>query len=275
MAVYTTQVRTIVESYTEQKRMGASAIDRMVAEAIPFIFSDTWDTYNSDHKSELCAKILEHFYFREIGYETVPLWKFALNRKLNEIMPKYNKMYEIVEKAYINPLNIYDMTEEEQANQNENATTDAQGTSKNSTIMQAGNTSTSEGTSKADSTSNSTAEAWQKYNDTPQGGLQGLDTDAYLTNATKNVSDTDGTTSNTSTSNTTAESDSHSNSETETSNNQSSKGVIERLMDRTRHTHGINGSKSYAELAKQAMEMYINVDMEIIKELEPLFIQLW
>lgn len=275
MAVYTTQVRTIVESYTEQKRMGASAIDQMVAEAVPFIFSDTWSTYNAEHKTELCSKILEHFYFREIGYETVGLWKFALNRKLNEIMPKYNKMYEIVEKAYINPLNAYDMTEEENANQNENATTDAQGNSKNTTSMKGGSTSTSEGNSKADSTSSSTAEAWQKYNDTPQGGLQGLDTDAYLTNATKNVSDTDGTTSNTSTSSTSAESDSHSNSETETSSNQSSKGVIERLMDRTRHTHGINGSKSYAELAKQAMQMYINVDMEIIKELEPLFIQLW
>lgn len=275
MAVYTTQVRTIVESYTEQTRMGASAIDRLVAEAIPYIFSDTWNTFNPDHKKELCAKILEHFYFREIGYETVPLWKFALNRKLNEIMPKYNKMYEIVEKAYINPLNIYDMTEEENTNQNENASSSNEGNSKNTVTTDSSSTSNTASDSKADSTSNSTAEAWQKYNDTPQGGLHGLDTDTYLTNATKNVSDTDGTTTNNSTATSNAEGKSNTTSDSETSTSNQSKGVIERLMDRTRHTHGINGSKSYAELARQAMEMYVNVDMEIINELEPLFMQLW
>ena len=39
-------------------------------------------------------KITRHFYFREIGFETVGRFLFELETKLNEIMPFYNKMYE-------------------------------------------------------------------------------------------------------------------------------------------------------------------------------------
>lgn len=44
------------------------------------------------YRETLNAKILNHFYFREIGYETPAQFKFCLNRKMNEIMPTYNKL---------------------------------------------------------------------------------------------------------------------------------------------------------------------------------------
>ena len=40
--------------------------------------------------------ILNHFIMRRIGYETVTAFKIALNVKLNEIMPMYNKMIDSV-----------------------------------------------------------------------------------------------------------------------------------------------------------------------------------
>ena len=275
MAHYTTEVRTICEALTSNVRSGASKIDDIVNEAIPKIFTDNWETYNPEHKTELCDKILKHYYFREIGVETVPLWIFMLNRKLTEIMPKYNKMYEVVEKAYINPLNMYDMTETENITGDE--TTTLNGSTQSTSSGEMSGTNTGSGTSESTSTSDSNAvsEAWQKYNDTPQGGITGLDQDMYLTNATKNTStsDSDTTSDSKSTSTSNATSESTSSSTSQSSND--STGVVKSLEERIRNTKGINGQKSYFELARQALDMYVNVDMQVIKELETLFMQLW
>lgn len=40
--------------------------------------------------------ILNHFIMRRIGYETVTAFKIALNVKLNEIMPMYNKLFDSI-----------------------------------------------------------------------------------------------------------------------------------------------------------------------------------
>ena len=50
--------------------------------------------FDENYRSVLETKILRHYYTREIGFETVGLWKHYLKTKLNEIMPKYNKLYE-------------------------------------------------------------------------------------------------------------------------------------------------------------------------------------
>ena len=42
----------------------------------------------------LNRKIIDHFYFYEIGQETTDMFRFILNRTMREIMPYYNKMYE-------------------------------------------------------------------------------------------------------------------------------------------------------------------------------------
>ena len=47
-------------------------------------------------KSEFECMILNHFMMRRIGYETVTAFKMALNVKLNEIMPMYNKLFESI-----------------------------------------------------------------------------------------------------------------------------------------------------------------------------------
>lgn len=47
-------------------------------------------------KSEFECMILNHFMMRRIGYETVTAFKIALNVKLNEIMPMYNKLFESI-----------------------------------------------------------------------------------------------------------------------------------------------------------------------------------
>lgn len=50
--------------------------------------------FSESHRKELNEKIVNHFRYREIGYETVTQFIFALNRKMFEIMPFYNQLYE-------------------------------------------------------------------------------------------------------------------------------------------------------------------------------------
>ena len=48
-------------------------------------------------KEDFEILILNHFLMRRIGYDTLNAFKIALNVKLNEIMPIYNKMFDMLE----------------------------------------------------------------------------------------------------------------------------------------------------------------------------------
>ena len=48
-------------------------------------------------KADFETMILNHYLMRRIGYETVTAFKIALNVKLNEIMPMYNKLFESIQ----------------------------------------------------------------------------------------------------------------------------------------------------------------------------------
>lgn len=44
-------------------------------------------------KKELEQMFVDTFYFHEIAYETIDMWKHALKAKMRLIMPKYDKLY--------------------------------------------------------------------------------------------------------------------------------------------------------------------------------------
>ena len=48
-------------------------------------------------KEDFEVMILNHFLMRRIGYDTMTAFKIALNVKLNEIMPIYNKMFDALD----------------------------------------------------------------------------------------------------------------------------------------------------------------------------------
>ena len=108
---------------------------------------DPFPIWSEDHRGELEKKIIEHYYFRQIGFETVGRFKFKLNTRLREIMPRMNELYKTTLFKY-NPIENYNMEE--------------QGTDKRT----------------ADS------ESLGKYAETPGSELTGLVEGKYLTNAT-------------------------------------------------------------------------------------------
>lgn len=52
--------------------------------------------FDEKYRRVLNKKLLNHYWMREIGFETAGLFKFMLNRSMVEIMPYYNQLYESV-----------------------------------------------------------------------------------------------------------------------------------------------------------------------------------
>jgi hypothetical protein len=157
MSVYTIQLRNLIENGVK-------------------IFDFDYPIFDPAYKPVLEQKILDWYYFREIGLETPAQFKHFLKAKLHVIMPYYNEWYasNVVFKTY-DPYKNKNVTQ-----------TDTR-------------TSTQDGTGKTDSTNNTsgTTTAKETFSDTPQAKLQGLD---YATNYTETEGDTGGESSGTSTS---------------------------------------------------------------------------
>lgn len=94
MAKYTTEIRSICEHYAGlTESTGFEDVDEIIEKARNKIFQN-YPIFNESHRAELEHKILKHYYMREIGFETVGLFKLFLNERMAEIMPYYNKLYE-------------------------------------------------------------------------------------------------------------------------------------------------------------------------------------
>ena len=95
MSKYTTEVRYICERAAGlDQSVGYNDVESTIAAAIPKIFDFDFPIFDASYRNVLETKILKHYYTREIGFETVGLWKLKLNTALNEIMPFYNQLYE-------------------------------------------------------------------------------------------------------------------------------------------------------------------------------------
>ena len=94
MAKYTTEVRSICEHYAGlRESTGFEDVDEIIEKSRNKIFQN-YPIFSEEHRAELEHKILKHYYMREIGFETVGLFKLFLNERMAEIMPYYNKLYE-------------------------------------------------------------------------------------------------------------------------------------------------------------------------------------
>lgn len=280
MSKFTTEVRHICETYSGDPTLSP---EEQIDIAKDEIFNDSWNAETEEHKEELERKILRHYYMREIGAETVPLWKFQLNTKLAEIMPKYNIMFNALNDVKGKLFETVDFWEESEGTADGTSESTSNGTSHATTHDSDTQTSksTAEGSSENHTTANSTgqSEAWQKYNDTPQGAVTGLESDTYLTNATKNVADNSGT--NKSDSNGSSK-DSTDNTTTGTSDttsdaNSTSKdsGKDHNENTNSRHVAGKNSGGDYLDQYIKLMNNYNDIDQMVIAELEPLFFGLW
>ena len=219
MSNYTTEVRFIVEQASGlNASVGYNSINKMISSALPKIFDFDFPIFDESYRSILETKILKHYYTREIGFETVGLWKLRLDTKLNEIMPYYNKLYES-QLLEFNPLYDVDYTvaRSVQGNDTRNDTTN-ETRNEERTQTEKGTKTTNENKEKTEnwnesnikndsgsrtenysedneinntsnesvngnSTVNDNKTNKDVYSDTPQGALTGLESGEYMSNA--------------------------------------------------------------------------------------------
>lgn len=251
MSKYTTEVRFICETYAGHKEsQDYTKIDDVIANSIDKIFDFDFPIFDESYRSVLETKIVRHYYTREIGFETVALWKHFLNVRMNEIMPKYNKLYE-AESLDFDPFANIDYTE--------SYTGSGSGTNSNTdtgTMSEDIND-----TRNVDYTHN--GNNIDKFSDTPQGGLSGLLNDTYLTNARQSTAnDSDNT-----------DDDYTRDRDVSTSNTRN--GRFSNTDEYLKHFKGYNGSKTYSEMLMEYRNTFINIDLMVIDELNDLFMGVW
>jgi len=101
--------------------------------------------FDESYRSTLNKKIIDRYWNREIGLETIDQFQWNMRRKMNEIMPYYNELYKSARITY-DPLTTINMetlgsgtTESEAESKSEGTTksaTDANGVTVSSTYPQ-------------------------------------------------------------------------------------------------------------------------------------------
>ena len=147
-----TMLKRLVPNDSERVTM---ELREVVKDCDIFDRCDPFPIWDESHRGELEKKIIEHYYFRQIGFETVGMFKFKLNMRMREIMPKMIQLYKTTQFNY-NPIENYNMVEQ--------------------------------GTDKRQGKS----ESLGKYADTPGSELDGLKEGRYLTNATHGTDESSG-----------------------------------------------------------------------------------
>lgn len=311
MSKYTTEVRYICEHFSGlSESVGYNDVEQVIKNCLPKVFDFNFPIFDESYRTVLETKILRHYYTREIGLETVGLWKLKLNTKLNEIMPFYNQLYksELIE---FNPLYDVELTRERKiegtgtkdtengenrsgntSSENSQNTNESQNNSIN--IKETGtDSSTVNGTTDGTQNQNTSGNGTNMYSDTPQGAITDLQDGKYLTNATvDSVTNTFGgashetanqktdTQNNRTTENAgTTEKDGSIDGTADTDFNSKMDGfsntTLSNTEDYVEHVIGSNGGESFSKRLNDFRSTFINIDMMVINELEELFFGLW
>lgn len=231
MSKYTTELRWIVEN----------GYDLQLNE---------YPIFDENYRQKLNQKIINHYYFREIGFETVGLFRFYLKQTMNEIMPYYNQLYESA-LLEIDPLNTINFTETLTRTKIGN---DTKNFNEDTTVNSIG-----------DSNSNSTKNTNFKdvESDTPQGMLSIGNIEGELYASYARISKNEDTTNST------------AHQETTDTQKRKNDEKINR-EDNENYTRTEKGNReSQSELLMKYRQTFLNIDMQVINELNDLFMGLY
>lgn len=240
MSKYTTQLRWIVE----QIGQGLEVPDgQEYADAVyKYIGLSKYPIFDESYRSRLNDKIIDHYFFREIGQETAAQFAQMMKRTMQEIMPKYNRLYKVLETDLSHPLS--DFTRHRDID--EDLKSEIDGTS----------STRSNGTSSTESTDHNR----NVFQDTPMSllsndGSPSIEDLDYATNVTYN--------------------DGNGNTSGATSSNVNGLTTTDRIDNRQKVEDEYGRNKSLASLIDEYVDKFVDIDVLVIKDLEDLFFKLW
>lgn len=183
-------------------------ISELAKKGHQFIFDFDYPLSTYVSKDDFETMILNKFLTRRIGFDTVTAFKIQLNVKMNEIMPKFNKLFNSLENWDI--FNDGEIIERNGLETTTNKTT---------------NTLTNTSSTNTDSSDNKIND--RRYSDTPQNKLENVQDGSYVTNYTyENNKNT-----NTTKSSDTSKSDGSGNSNTNNNYSETTKHSISNKIE--------------------------------------------
>ena len=239
-------------------------------------------------KEEFERKFIEHFYYREIGFETPFIFKQRLNALFLLRMPYWKKLYQTeLESKGINFLFNKDLKEtfireiESQNTMTGNTSLEQtnNGTASNETTQTTSGTMSS--TNESESTQSGTTTSTGKESFLRDGVATASLSDGYLTGTTSSDGTSSQTDSTNGSSSATSKDELSSSGTATSSGNMTSSGTSSqndtgKTLEKTELlSQGNIGITSSADLIKGWREILINMDEIIISECEKLFMKLY
>lgn len=233
-------IYSLLESYVNFDSDEPKKIKELAKYGRGIIFNFDYPLTSNETREKFECMILNHFLMRRIGYDTVTAFRIALDVKLNEIMPMYNKMFDM--------LDGWDLFNDGEI------TTRVQSDSRN--ITDTNINTTNQTTSASDSiNTTSTSTSDRRNSNTPQNELADVRDGKYVSNYDYDTNTDNNTTNNNS--NNTLNSTNNSNG---TSSNI---GNLQETITRT--------PADKIRIYKEFMENRKSIYTLIFEELDPLF----
>lgn len=252
MSKYTYQLRNVI-LFTSLEEVKSWLTSYDLAD---YLTSDQLDVVTEAglfNKNKLADRIIDHYYMREIGVETIGLFKLKIKTKLDLLMEKYAPL------IYTNSIE-YDLLVNEDYTETFSRTTS--GTDSNTNTSSGTNSTTTTGTN----TNTNTGSGLTVNSDTPQGQInkQTILAGQYASSTSAGESSTS---SSTSISNTVSGTDSVTNTASGTNSG------TESFTRRVKGNRGINAT--YQAMIKQYRDNILTIYNDIINDLNDLFMGIW
>ena len=204
--------------------------------------------YQGEEKKAFERKVIDHYYFRQIGQETVGRWLHYFRSRIRDIMPYYTQLYESEKymKGIEDPFATVDYTE----------TFESETTGQ--TLGETADQSMGSHSSTNTSTNNGELNKEHRFSDTPQGTIDNLED--HMSQASKDKETNTDTVNGSQSGNNSSESTTMSNTET---------------TGRTKHTltkKGAMGVTTFGHDMIEYRQSFLNIDLMIIEDLNDLFL---
>lgn len=248
MSNYTTMLRFPVEQ--RLRDLGLQPDEENWPEIYRFVGLEDYPIYEESHRQVLNDKIIRHYWMREIGFETMSLFRWNMRAKMHEIMPYYNELYKTVG-LIVDPLSTRNMSYEEQWTRDESERTSSE------------NTSTSSVDGQTSSQSHSTTDGRTVFQDTPMNGLD--------TGAIENMDYASEVTFD----DTTVDADSSGTSSSKTDSSGSGTGTRDGDFTGTKAHREHGYDRPQAEVILTFRKAILNIDLEIVEAVSDMFMLLW
>lgn len=214
-------------------------------------------------REELNTKLINHYKYRQIGFETIGRFIEELEIAMNEIMPYYNQLYKSVD-VMNNIDDIFgnvDVTETFEEKTTGLATGSTKDNTKTDTNIN--NSSTASSTSETTSSVNNSSKSVKS--ETPQNDVDvsGMDSMSYADEVGVNKTNSDDNAKTTGTDTTSTNSKQNTSSDSTQSVNSETAGTTTHTLTK----QGNQGVNTYAHDMLEFRELFTNIEQQIINDL--------